>query len=130
MTQVRLRFILFPIFMFPLGLVLGSYSTESYISRAGLTCAQQKIVSFGYTHKQIAFAEMAAIIIWQNKAKRDTPGYGKWPLAQKRTMKCRLYKSSTHYQCLVSATPCRIKNSSGNISQGPPRGSGRKSGFA
>lgn len=116
MNQVRLRFILFPVFMLPLGIVFGSYSAESHVSRAGLTCVQEKIVSFGFTSPRITLAEMAAIITWQDQAKKVFPGYGKWALAQRRSMRCRKYKSSTHYQCQTSATPCRMKKGKEEIS--------------
>lgn len=116
MNQVRLRFVLFPVFMFPIGLMLSSHSAESYLSRAGLTCSQQRLVSFGYPHQRVALAEMAAIIVWQKQAVTDLPGYGKWPLAQGRNMKCRFNKSSKYYRCQVSATPCRIKKGKEKIS--------------
>lgn len=116
MSQVRHRFVLFPLFMFPVGLMLSSHSAESFISRAGLTCAYTKLVSYGFTSPQLALAEMEAIIMWQNTAKMDHPGYDKWPLAQGRKMKCHLIKNSTHYQCLVSARPCRMKKAKANIS--------------
>jgi len=91
--------------------MISAYYSESHFVPAGLTCMSDKVVSFGFTHKRVALAEMAAIITWQQKSEKTNPGYGKWPLAQKRNMKCRLYKRSTHYQCLVSAWPCRVDKS-------------------
>ena len=111
MKYMRDRIILFVMFLVPLGAMASAYVSTSYSVPAGLTCKSDKVVSFGFTHKRIAFAEMAAIITWQNRAEKQSPGFGKWPLARKRNMKCRLYKSSTHYQCQVSAWPCRTDKS-------------------
>lgn len=107
MKYMRDRIILFGMFLVPLGAVVSAHISALYSVPVGLTCKSDKVVSFGFTHKQIAFAEMAAIITWQKRAEKNNPGYGSWPLAQKRNMKCRLYRRSAHYQCQVSAWPCR-----------------------
>ena len=111
MKYMRDHILLFVIFLVPLGAVVSAHISASYSIPDGLTCKSDKVVSFGFTHKRIALAEMAAIIIWQTRTEKKNPGYGKWPLARKRNMKCRLYKGSTHYQCQVSAWPCRTDKS-------------------
>lgn len=77
----------------------------------GVTCAGKRMASYGYTHKRITMAEFAAIVIWQRDTEKRDPGFGNWHLAHKRTMKCKIFKNSSHYQCVVSAQPCRFDRS-------------------
>jgi len=111
MKYMRHSIILFVMFFVPLGAMASAYISASVTVPTGMSCVSNKVISFGYTSKRIALAEMAAIITWQNRVEKVNPGYGSWPLAQKRNMKCRLYRSSTHYQCEVSAWPCRADRS-------------------
>ena len=103
--------LLFVIFAAPLGILLGTRVATAPAEPAGLICADKKLVAYGYTHPQVSFAEMAAIVTWQLEAKETAPGMSEWHLARKRTMKCRLFRKSNHYQCVLSATPCRMERS-------------------
>lgn len=78
---------------------------------ADLTCAGERTVVFGWTHKQVAMAELAAIAKWQGRVEKKRPGFGNWHLADKRNLSCRLFPESSHYQCQISATPCRYDHS-------------------
>ncbi len=101
-------YILFAMFAAPLGILFAAQAAVAPAKRADMTCADKKLVSYGYTHKQVALAELAAIITWQAEAERKKPGLNAWHLAEKRTMRCRQFKKSTHFQCVISAIPCRM----------------------
>ena len=83
-----------------------AYKTVEYAE--GVSCANKRIASFGFTHKQVALAELAAIATWQREAEKKEPGFGDWHLANRRSMKCKLFRGSKHYQCVVSARPCKF----------------------
>ena len=83
-----------------------TYTTTQYAQ--GVSCAEERIASFGFTHKQVSLAELAAIATWQREAEEKEPGFGNWHQASRRSMKCKLFKDSNHYQCVVSARPCKF----------------------
>ncbi len=89
--------------------VADACTTETFPE--GVTCAKNRIVSFGWTDKRVALAELAAIRKWQQEAQMKNPGFGSWHMSHKRTMKYRLYKESSHIQCQVSAHSCRLDKS-------------------
>jgi len=95
-----------------LALVVGSiYLTYEMVKPpeiAGVSCASERVASYGYTDQRKPMAELAAIANWQRDAEKKNPGYGNWSLARKRSMSCQLYKNSAHIQCVVSANPCKF----------------------
>ncbi len=100
--------ILFVMFATPFGIAFVSQGTVTPAEQAGMTCANKKLVAYGYTHPQLAFAELAAIVTWQGEAEEKRPGLSNWHLARNRNMNCRKFKKSGHFQCVLSATPCRV----------------------
>ena len=93
------------------GAIIATHAAVQEKFPDGVTCTDHRIASYGYTHKQIALAEFAAISTWQREAEKKDPGFGQWHQAHRRSMKCRVYKNSAHFQCIVSARPCRYKSS-------------------
>ena len=100
--------ILFLIFTILIGAIAAAQAFTTLPVPDGVSCAGKRIASFGFTHKQLAMAELAAIITWQKETKEKVPGFSQWHLSFKRTMRCRKFKDSAHFQCTVSALPCRI----------------------
>lgn len=103
--------ILFSFFAVVIGAIAATHAYTTAPIADGISCSDKRMASYGYTHKRITMAEFAAIVIWQRDTEKRDPGYGNWHLAQKRNMKCKLYRSSSHYQCIVSAKPCRFDDS-------------------
>ncbi len=75
----------------------------------GMTCQSERVAVFGWTDPRRAMAELAAITKWQQEAEKQRPGWGKWHLARKRSLSCREFKASAHFQCVISGTPCTLK---------------------
>ena len=102
---------LFLIFSVLIGAIAATSALTAVNYPQGVTCTGKRVASYGFTNKQIALAELAAIITWQNETEKKKPGFGAWHLANGRSMKCRLFKDSAHFQCQVSALPCRVDRS-------------------
>ncbi len=100
--------ILFSIFAILIGALAAADAVTTVHQPDGLSCTDKRMASYGYTHKRMIMAEFAAIVIWQRDAEKRDPGFGNWHLSRKRKMKCKVYKNSSHYQCVVSAQPCRF----------------------
>jgi len=94
------------------GLVGGiavTFASVSEIYPDNLSCTKERVVAFGWTSKRVTMAELAAIAKWQEIVKPKFPGFEQWHQAYKRSMSCRRFLNSGHYQCEVSATPCHFK---------------------
>lgn len=84
-----------------------------YVSKppqyAGLACSRDRVATFGWTHRERALAEMAAIMRWQQKAEEVGLEFTEWHHAQRRSLYCRTYGNGRGiYQCRISGTPCRL----------------------
>ncbi|GBE43886.1 MAG TPA: hypothetical protein ENH05_07615 [Rhizobiales bacterium] len=104
-------YILFVMFAAPLGILFATQGAGAPPERADMTCVDKRVTSYGYTHPQVALAELAAIVTWQGDAEKKNPGLSNWHLARGRSMNCRQFKKSGHFQCVLSATPCRMNKS-------------------
>ncbi|GAB4227042.1 MAG: hypothetical protein Kow0032_05550 [Methyloligellaceae bacterium] len=97
-----------------LGAVIAAFGAASYFDRpshyAGLECARERIVAFGWTNKDRVLAEMAAILQWERQARaRKAAAYTQWVHARDRYLSCRNMQGKSHHiQCKISATPCRL----------------------
>ena len=89
------------------GGIAATYVAIAETHPDNVTCANQRLVAFGWTHKQKSLAELAAILRWQQTVEAERPGFGQWHQAYKRSLSCRIFKDSRHYQCQLSAKPCR-----------------------
>ncbi len=89
------------------GGIVATYSTVDEIHPKNVTCSDRRVVAFGWTHKFVAMAELAAIAKWQQTVEAERPGFDKWHQAYNRVMSCRMFDDSKHNQCKVSARPCR-----------------------
>jgi hypothetical protein len=105
------NYTLFSIFAVVFGAIAATHTYTTVPIPDGLSCTSKRMASYGYTHKRISMAEFAAIVIWQRDTERRDPGFGNWHLAHKRKMKCKIFQNSAHYQCVVSAQPCRFDKS-------------------
>lgn len=105
------NYILFSLFAGLIGSLAAAHAFTIPKVADGVSCTKKHLASYGYTHKRIALAEFAAIRIWQMEAEERDPGFGQWHLSHKRSMNCRLFKESSHFQCTVSATPCKFDRS-------------------
>jgi len=106
---MKRTFILVIILAILVGGVAATLAAVDKTSPKYLACAEKRVVVYGWTSRQRSMAELAAIAKWQNKVKTERPGFDQWHQAYKRTMNCRLFEDSSHYQCEVSATPCYYK---------------------
>jgi hypothetical protein len=104
-------YILFSIFAVLFGTLAVAHSATTIHIPDGVSCTDKRMVSNGYSNKQIALAELAAIVKWQKQTEERDPGFGNWHQALKRSIKCKPYKNTSHFQCVVSATPCRLDKS-------------------
>ena len=104
-------YILFSTFAVLAGTLAFVHSATTIQIPEGVSCTDKRMVSNGYSSKQIALAEFAAIVKWQKQTEERDPGFGKWHQAHKRTIKCKPFKNSSGFQCVVSATPCRVDKS-------------------
>jgi len=104
-------FILFSIFAVLFGALAVAHSATTIRIPEGVSCTDKRMVSYGYTRKQIALAELAAIVKWQKQTEARDPGFGNWHQAYTRTIKCKPYRNSSQFRCVVSATPCRFDKS-------------------
>ncbi len=104
-------YILFSIFAVLFGTLAFVHSATTIRIPEGVSCTDKRMVSYGYTRKQIPLAELVAIVKWQKQTEERDPGFGNWHQAHKRTMKCKSNKTSSHFKCVVSATPCRFDKS-------------------
>ena len=102
---------LFLIFSALLGALAAADAASTQTFPEGLSCSKSRIVAFGWTDKRVSLAELAAIRKWQQEAAQKFPGFGSWHMSHKRTMKCQLFRDSSHFQCQVSARPCRLDKS-------------------
>ncbi|MDH3579748.1 MAG: hypothetical protein OEM91_03895 [Hyphomicrobiales bacterium] len=97
-------------------LIFGGW-TAHYFNRepmefAGVSCSQERVVTFGWTNEDRARAELAAILRWKSETKKLRLGaaYGEWHHAQDRFLRCRrIGGRDGQFQCKISATPCRPK---------------------
>ena len=96
-------------FALMIGGIAVTHALTSDSLPAGLKCQSDRLTAYGWTDQRRAMAELAAITKWQTEAEEMIPGAGKWHLAQRRALNCRAYKNSAHYQCVVSAKPCKFE---------------------
>ncbi len=89
------------------GGIAATYAAIAEVHPDKVTCAEARVVAFGWTHRQKALAELAVILRWQQMVETEQPGFGQWHQAYKRTLSCRMFKDSKHFQCQLSAKPCR-----------------------
>lgn len=101
------------------GGIAATYAAVADTPPENLTCAGERVVVFGWTSRQVSMAELAAIAKWQHIVKTKFPGFDQWHQAYKRSLNCRLFGGSNHYQCQVAATPCRFKDSSSQVGKAP-----------
>ena len=94
-----------------IGGIAATYAALADAPPDNLICAEERVVVYGWTSKRVAMAELAAIAKWQQTVKTKSPGFEQWHQAYKRNLSCRLFEESSHYQCQISATPCRFRNS-------------------
>lgn len=105
------NYFIFSLFEGLIGSFAAAHTLTTLNLAEGVSCTDKRLASYGYTHKRIALAEFAAIRTWQMEAEENDPGFGNWHLSHKRTMKCRLFRDSAHFQCVVSAAPCKFDRS-------------------
>lgn len=89
---------------------MAHYFNNPAVKYAGLSCSDHQVATFGWTNKDRARAELAAILRWKIEAEKLGLGaaYGEWHHAQKRFLQCRRIGGPTgQFQCKVSAMPCR-----------------------
>ncbi len=89
---------------------IAHYFHEPEIEYVGLSCSDQRVATFGWTNRDQARAELAAILRWKHETKKLglESGYGEWHHAQGRFLQCRRIGGPTgQFQCKISATPCR-----------------------
>jgi hypothetical protein len=110
-SPMNRNYIIFSLFAGLIGSFAAAHALTTLKVADGVSYTGKRLASYGYTHKRIALAEFAAIRTWKREAEENDPGFGNWHLSHKRTMKCRLFKSSAHFQCIVSATPCKFDRS-------------------
>ena len=108
---MKSSYILFSIFVVLFGTLAAAHSATTIRIPEGVSCTDKPMVSYGYSPKQIALAELAAIVKWQKQTEERDPGFGNWHQAHKRTMKCKSNKNRSYFKCVVSATPCRFDKS-------------------
>ena len=108
---MKSSYILFSIFVVLFGTLAAAHSATTIRIPEGVSCTDKPMVSYGYSRKQIALAELAAIVKWQKQTEERDPGFGNWHQAHKRRIKCKPYRNSSHFRCAVSATPCRFDKS-------------------
>lgn len=106
---MKSSYILCLLFSAVLGAIYLTYQAVKPVEIAGLSCAANRIVAFGYTDKRVPVAELAAIAKWQQDTEKKKPGFGNWHLSRERAINCQLYKNSAHFQCTVSANPCKLE---------------------
>ena len=94
------------------GLLVGGIVTTHALTTDrlpdGLACQSERLAAYGWTDKRQSMAELAAIRAWQKEAAERDPEAGHWHLARKRSMSCRAFENSAHFQCVVSAKPCKM----------------------
>ena len=83
-------------------------SRHSYV-----TCADERVLSFGTTHRAKPIAEFAAIVRWREESLERGPGYDNWGLARERHIACRKFGDGKFLQCAASAQPCKPKRTYG-----------------
>ncbi len=108
---MKSSYILFSIFVVLFGTLAAAHSASTIRIPEGVSCTDKRMVSYGYTRKKIAMAELVAIVKWQKETEERDPGFGNWHQAHERAMKCRPYKNTSYFQCVASATPCRFDKS-------------------
>ncbi len=89
------------------GGIAATYTMVDEVHPKNVTCTDKRMVAFGWTHKYVAIAELAAIAKWQLTVGAKRPGFDQWHQAYKRVLSCQKFDDSKHYQCKVSARPCR-----------------------
>ncbi|MDA7947990.1 MAG: hypothetical protein MPJ78_11005 [Hyphomicrobiaceae bacterium] len=122
---MKRSFGLFAFFVLMVGGIVATHALTSESMPDGLTCQPDRLAAFGWTDQRLAMAELAAITKWQTEVEEKSPGSGNWHLAQRRSMKCRAFKNSSHFQCVVSAKPCKFE---GKLAKGGEGASGHRDG--
>ena len=103
---------LFAFFALMIGGIAATHALTTDSLPDGLTCQSERLTAYGWTDQRRTMAELAAISKWQTEAEKKVPGAGNWYLAQRRALNCRAYKNSAHFQCVVSAKPCKFDEAS------------------
>ncbi len=100
------------IFLFPVVLILVARAPE-FLSvegtRGPLSCSEDRIATFGWTHATRAHAELAAILRWKKESAEQGAAYSEWHHARARHLTCRrIGGKNGQFQCRISGTPCKL----------------------
>lgn len=103
------RFVLIALGM----LILSSFSAAYYVPAgtefAGLACAKNRVIAYGWTHPDRTRAELAAILAWKRETKQGGAAGMEWHNARNRNIDCRVIGGPKgQFQCTISALPCEL----------------------
>ncbi len=102
------------IVLYTLGAVIFSGGAANYYVSgsaqiAGLTCSDDRISAYGWTHSDRARAELAAILSWKKESTKRGASFAEWHTARDRHLTCHTIGGPNgHYQCTISALPCKV----------------------